>query len=175
MMPRPTTIGIRHEVLTLAREGMWQGAVADQVGLTRATVKSILQRHTAPRTLVSGKPTEAQRKTTPCKDRALMRMVREDRFMNDRALMARMRNLYGMRAGRKTINNQLFSRGHRAYRPTSKVSSCWLITTAVSTWGGHTGGRLWQWFIGSMSSSVTIPVFQLYHVDGRLRVRHLPG
>ena len=47
-------------------------------------------------------------------------MVRQDRFLIARALTARMRNLYGMRAGRTTVNNRLLSRGYRAYRPTTK-------------------------------------------------------
>ena len=34
---------IRHEVLALAREGMWLSAIAGRVGLTRATVYNILQ------------------------------------------------------------------------------------------------------------------------------------
>ena len=35
-MPRPTPMGIRHEVFALAREGIKQGAIAARVGLTRA-------------------------------------------------------------------------------------------------------------------------------------------
>ena len=38
MMPRPTIIDIRHEVLAVAREGIWQSAIAGHVGLTHATV-----------------------------------------------------------------------------------------------------------------------------------------
>ena len=34
--------------------------------------------------------------------------------------MVQIRNLYGMRAGRKAMNNLLFSRGYCAYRPTSE-------------------------------------------------------
>ena len=37
-------------------------------------------------------------------------MVRQDCFISARALTARMRNLYGMKAGRKAINNRLLSR-----------------------------------------------------------------
>ena len=44
-MPRPTPMGIRHEVFALAREGIKQGAIAARVGLTRATVNRILKRH----------------------------------------------------------------------------------------------------------------------------------
>ena len=119
-MPRPTPMGIRHEVFALAREGIKQGAIAARVGLTRVTVNRILKRHAATGSLVPGKSSGAPRKTTPRQDRALLRMVRQDRFLSARALTARMRNLYGMRAGRTTVNNQLLSRGYRAYRPTTK-------------------------------------------------------
>ena len=53
-MPRPTPMGIRHEVFALAREGMKQGAIAARVGLTRATVNCILKRHAATKSLVPG-------------------------------------------------------------------------------------------------------------------------
>ena len=119
-MPRPTPMSIRHEVFTLACEGIKQGAIAARVGLTRATVNRILKRHAATGSLVPGKSSGAPRKTTPRKYRVLLRMVRQDRFLGARALTARMRNLYGMRAGRTTVNNRLLSRGYRAYRPTTK-------------------------------------------------------
>ena len=106
-MPHPTPMGIRHEVFALAREGIKQGAIAACVGLTHATVNRILKRHAATGSLVPGKSSGAPRKTTPRQDRALLRMVRQDRFSSARALTARMRNLYGMRAGRTTVNNRL--------------------------------------------------------------------
>ena len=111
---------IRHEVFALACEGIRQGAIAARVGLTRATFISILKRHAAMGSLVPGKSSGAPRKTTPQQDRALLRVVRQDRFLRARALTARMRNLYGMRAGRTTVNNRLLSHGYRAYRPTTK-------------------------------------------------------
>ena len=119
-MPRPTPMGIRHEVFALAREGIKQGAIAACVGLTRATVNLILKRHAATGSLVPGKSSGAPRKTTPRQDRALLRMVRQDRFLSALALTARMRNLYGMRAGRTTVNNRLLSHSNRANRPTTK-------------------------------------------------------
>ena len=119
-MPRPNPMGIRHEVFALAREGIKQGAIAARMGLTHATFNRILKRHAATGSLVPGKSSGAPPKTTPRQDRALLRMVRQDRFLSARALTARMRNLYGMRAGRTTVNNGLLSRGYRAYRPTTK-------------------------------------------------------
>ena len=84
-MPRPTPMGIRHEVFALAREGIKQGAIAARVGLTRATVNHILKRHAATGSLVQGKSSGAPRKTTPRQDGALLRMVRQDRFLSARA------------------------------------------------------------------------------------------
>ena len=42
-MPRPTPLGIRHEVFALALEGIKQGAIAARVGLTHATINRILK------------------------------------------------------------------------------------------------------------------------------------
>ena len=52
-------------------------------------------------------------------------------------------------------------------------SPCWLPTIVVSTWSGRRGGGTWQWPTGSMSSSVMSR--DSNSVDGRLRVRRLPG
>ena len=170
-MPRPTPMGIRHEVFALAHEGIKQGAA--RVGLTRATVDLILKRHAATGSLVPGKSSGAPRNTTPRQDRALLRMVRQDRFLSARGLTARMRNLYGMRAGSITVNNRLMSRGYRAYRPTTKP----LLTANHRRLGLEWAQRLrnltvahWQHVIFGDESR-----FQLYPVDGWLRVRRLPG
>ena len=74
---------------------------------------------------VPGKSTGFSRKTTPCQDRVLLRMVWQDPFINALALTAWMRNLHGERASRKTINARHLSRGYCAYRPTRKT----LLTT----------------------------------------------
>ena len=172
-MPHPTPMGIRHEVFALAREGIKQGAIAARVGLTPATVNCILKRHAATGSLVPGMSSGAPRKTTPRQDRALLRMVRQDRFLSTRALTARMRNLYGMRAGRTTVNNRLLSRGYRAYRPTTKplltANHRRLRLEWAQRWRNLTVAH-WQHVIFGDESR-----FQLYRVDGRLRVRRLPG
>ena len=128
IMPRPTPIDIGYEVLALACEGMQKNAVAGRMGLTRATFNCILQRHAAIGTLVPGKSKGDPLKATRRQDHALFGMVWQDRFTSARALTAWIRNLYGMRAGRKTINNQFLSHSYRVYGPTRKP--CWLPTSA---------------------------------------------
>ena len=91
-------------------------------------------------------------------------------FIRARASSARMRNLYGMRAGPKTINKQLFFRGYRAYRPTRKL----LLTANHRRFRFEMAQNLtmtyWQHVIfGDDSRS------QLYSADGRLMVHCLPG
>ena len=142
-MPRPIPIGIRREVLALAREGMRQSDIAGPEGLTRVTVNSIPGRHSATGTLVPGKSTGPPQKTTPRQDYALLKMVRQDRFISARALMVRMRNLYGIRAGRKPSTTGSCPVVTLPIDPPG--SPCWLPTIAVSTWSGHRGGRTWQW------------------------------
>ena len=103
----------------------------------------------------------------------LLRMAQQDRFLSARALTVQMRNSYGMRDGRKTINNRLLSRGYCAYRPTRKPL---LISNHRRLWleWAHRWQNLtmahWQHVIFGDKSG-----FQLNLVDGRLRVRHLPG
>ena len=120
MMPRPTTMGTTHEVLALANEGMWKSAIAGRVGLTHATVNRFLWRHVATGYLVPDMSMGALRTTTSPQDRALLRMVWQDRFISALALAAWKRILYEMKAARKTINNWLWSRGYDAYRTTRK-------------------------------------------------------
>ena len=66
MMPHLFPIGITHEVLALAREGLRQRAIAGRVVLTRATVNCILWRHAATVTLVPGKSSEEHTSSGPC-------------------------------------------------------------------------------------------------------------
>ena len=89
-MLHPTPIGIRHEVLALAHEGMRQSAIAGRRGMTRATMNHIHRRHAATGTLVPGKSPGAPGKTKPRQDWALLRMVPQDRFLYARVLMVRM-------------------------------------------------------------------------------------
>ena len=100
-------------------------------------------------------------------------MVRQDRFLSARALTAQMRNLYGMRAGRTTVNDRLLSRGYRAYRPTTKplltANHRRLRLEWAQRWRNLTVAH-WQHVIFGDESR-----FQLYPVDGRLRVSRLPG
>ena len=94
-MPRPTLIGISHEVFAFAHES----AFAGRVGLTCATINHILKGHDATGTLVPGKSTAAPRQSTSHEDRALFKMVRQNCVISVCGLMARMANLYGIRAG----------------------------------------------------------------------------
>ena len=100
-------------------------------------------------------------------------MVWQDRFLSAGALTVRMRNLYGMRAGRTTVNNRPLSRGYRAYRPTTKplltANHRRLHLELAQRWRNLTVAN-WQHVIFGDESR-----FQLYPVDGRLRVRLLPG
>ena len=168
-MPRLTRMGIRHEGFAFARESIKQGAIAARVSLTRATVNGILKKHAATGSLVPGKSSGAPRKTTSQQDRALLRMVRQDRFLSARALMAQMRNRYGMRAGRTTVNNRLLSRGYRAYRPTTKplltANHRRLRLEWAQRWRNLTVAHWHHVIFGDESR------FELYPVDGRLKVR----
>ena len=89
-------------------------------------------------------------------------------FLSAQALTARLRNLYGMRAGRTMLNNRLLSRSYQAYRPTTKplltANHCRLRLEWAQRWRNLTVAH-WQHVIFGDESR--------FH--GRLRVRRLPG
>ena len=145
-----------------------ESAVAGHMSLTHATVNCILQRHAT-----TGTSKGAPRKTTPRQDRALFRMVQKDRFISARALMTRIRNLDGMRAGQKTINKRLLSHCYHAYRPNRK---------SLLTANHHRLHLEWAQRLQNLTMAHSQHVIfddesrlQLYLVDGWCRVRSLPG
>ena len=100
-------------------------------------------------------------------------MVRQHRFISVRASAAWTMNLYGIRAGRKTINNQLLSRVYCAYSPIKKLlliaNHHRLRLKWAQGWQNLTMAH-WQHVIFGDESR-----FQFYLVDGRLVVCRLPG
>ena len=100
-------------------------------------------------------------------------MVRQHRFISARASTAWTRNLYGIRASRKTINNQLLSRVNCAYSPIKKLlliaNHHRLRLKWAQGWQNLTMAH-WQHVIFGDESR-----FQFYLVDGRLVVCRLPG
>ena len=151
-MPRPTPMGIRHEVFALAREGIKQGAIAARMGLTRATVNRILK-GMLPLDLwcqasLQGLP-ERQHlgKTVHCSgwsDRIVSWVPGPWRRGWEICTE------WGLVAQRLTIDSCPVVTGHID----PQRSPCWLPTTVVSAWSGCRGGGVWQWPTGSMSSSV---------------------
>ena len=110
------------------------------VGLTHAIVNHIFRTHAATGNLVPGKSTGTPWKNTPLQDRALLRMVWQDRSISARALTAQMKNLYGMKAGWKAISNRLLSAVTVLIDPQRRP--CWV--SAVSAWSGKRCGNTWQ-------------------------------
>ena len=137
--------------------------------LITATVNCIPWRYAATGILVPGKSTGAPRKTTPHQDHPFLRMVRHDRFINAPALTAQMRNLGGMSAGQKIINNLLLlpidPQGNLCWLPANHRFLCleWAQRCLNLTMA------YWQHVIFSDMSR-----FQFFLVDGRLRVHLLP-
>ena len=129
--------------------------------------------HAAAGTLVPGKSTGAPGETTAHQDRALLTMVQQDRFVSARTLTARVRNLYGIRAGRKTINDRLLSRGSRAYRDTRKrlltANHRHLRLEWAQRWQNLSMAHCQRVIFGDGSR------FQSYPVDDMLKVLRLPG
>ena len=158
-MPCSTPISIRHEVPALAHEGIRQSAIASH-GSDSCYHQAHLLEAYCHWNLVTGKSmdggsSEDHTSSRPC----FVQDVWQDRFISARTLMAQMRNLYGMRAVCKTINDRLLSHGHHAYRPTRKP----LLTTAVSTY---------------LRTEVAKPdngPLAAYHLRWRVQIPTLPG
>ena len=118
-------------------------------------------------------PLGAPQKITSCQNHALFRMVWQDRFISARALTVQVRNLYGKRAGRKTISNRLLSCGYHDYRPTNKPPMTTIHRRLCLEWAQRWQNLTmahWQHVIFGDESR-----FHLYLVDVRLRIRPLPG
>ena len=75
--------------------------------------------------------------------------------------------------GRTMVNNRLLSRGYRAYRPTTKP----LLTANHRRLRLEWAQRWWNLSVAHWQHVIfgDESRFQLYPVDGRLRVRRLPG
>ena len=156
IMPRQTHIGIRPEVRALAHElpstAFSRGMLPLELWC-QASLWGLLGRPHPSRTCsVQDGPT--------CS------------FNRCSGLTAWMRNFYGMRAGRKTMNSRLLFRAYRAYRPTRKPlltanHSCLRLGWAQS-WQNRIMA-LWQRVIFGDESG-----FQLYLVNGRRRLYSLP-
>ena len=152
---------------------MRQSVIASRVGLNHAAVKRILLGGDATGTLVPGMSMGAFQKTTPRQNCALLRMVREYRFISARAMTAQIRNSYRIRAARKTIKNRLLSRSYHAFKFARKTllidNHCLFRLEWGQRWHNLTMAH-WQHVISGEESK-----FQLYPVDGRLRICCLPG
>ena len=170
-MSRPAPIRASHKLFALARKSMCQGDIAAKIAVARKNVNRIVLRQVATASQEPGKSAAALRKTTARQECALFRMVHEDRFKSARALIERMRNLYGVSVGRRTINNRLVARGYHARRiPRNPLVTAnhhrlridWSRQNlTVAAWSHVIWGDEWS--------------FQLYPVDGHMGVRRLPG
>ena len=149
-MPRPTPMGIRHEVFALAREGYCCPCGFDSCYRQPSTAYS---KGTLPLDLwcqasLQGLP-ERQHlgKTVHC-------WIWSDRIVS--WVLGPWRRgweictEWGLVAQRLTTDSCPVVTGHID----PQRSPCWLPTTVVSAWSGRRGGVTWQWPTGSMSSSV---------------------
>ena len=165
-MPHPTLIGIRHEILARPHEG---GKCCCWSHESDSCYCQLYPPEACCHWNVQGAP----RKTAPRQDCALFRMVQKDRFISARALTARIRNLYGTRAGQKTINKRLLSHCYHAYRPNRK---------SLLTANHHCLHLEWAQSLQNLTMAHSQHVIfgdesrlQLYLADGWCRVRSLPG
>ena len=106
------------------------------------------------------KSTGASRNTTACQECALLRMVHEGDSKSAHALTERMRNLYGVYVGRKTINHRLMTRGYRVSRKLRNPSMTANNPRLCRNCRWHGDGRTWLWLLGPLSSWEVSHVFR---------------
>ena len=135
-------------------------------------IDHILLRQVATASLEPGKSTGAPWKSTAHQKRALFRKVCEYRFNIARTLTERMSILYAECVGRKMINNRLAARGYHARKflrkPMLTANHRRLCLDWAWSWQNLTAAD-WSHVIWGYESR-----FQLYPVDGHIRVRRLP-
>ena len=136
---------------------MRQSAIACWIGLTRATVNHIFQRHAATGTLCQVSPRGLLRR--PHLVKSVLCWGWSDRIASYMLWPWWCRWGICMEWGLAGKPSTVSCYPVVTVPIDPHGNSCWLPTTAVSAWSGRGGGRTWQWSIGSMSSSVTSPDF----------------
>lgn len=172
-MPRPTGIGIRHQILAYADTGMSQSAIAERVGVRRETVNRILKHNRDTGDLRPGKSTGRPRISTERDDRVLGRLTRQDRLAPCTTLRTRWYQSTNVRATARTVNNRVIQMGYRARRCAVKPKLTARHRRDRLAWARQyrnlTVGH-WEHVVFADESR-----FQLFPVDGRLRVRRQTG
>ena len=139
IMPWSTPIGLRHEVLAVAREGKRQCAIAHRVGITHVTINHILQRHATTGSLGPGSPQYSER--TALKVHVLW--LRGCATCMESGLAARL----------STID--LWPVAIVLAGPWGRPH--WLPIITECAWPVHRGGGIWPSPNGSTSSLATSP------------------
>lgn len=172
-MPRPTDMGTRQSILVLSRTGMRQGAIAQSVGVTRATVNRILQRHQRTGNVAPDKSSGRPKVTTRRMDRFILLSVRRNRRVTVGTLQRRLRRDFGLNISLRTINNRLLSLGFRACR------TVWFPKlTPQHRYNRRVWARRHQNLTVAHWGHVIFADesrFMLYRKDGRMRVRRMRG
>ena len=134
-MPRHISIKARDGILTLACEGMQQGAIAPCVGVTRVTFDRIHQNHDNEHEhSVGSERTMWGRSVFDCDDVKLVWWM-----------------------GWAQVNRQQAGNFSYIVRVGLWGSSHWLQTTADCTWSVHSGGGTWLCPTDNMPSLVKSP------------------
>lgn len=172
-MPRPTGIGVRHQILALSQAGLSQLDFAERVGVRRETVCRILVRRRETGRLDPGRSTGRPRISTERDDHQLQRWARQDRFKSCSALRTEWLQGNEIEAHRRTINGRLLQMGYRA--------RCTVLKPKLMP--RHNRNRLaWSRNLRNLTVAHWQDVafadesrFMLFPADGRLRVRRRAG
>lgn len=172
-MPRPTGIGLRHQILAFSQAGLSQLDIAERVGVRRETVSRILVRRRETGSLDPGRSTGRPRISTERDDRQLQRWARRDRFESCSALRDKWLQGNEIEAHRRTINGRLLQMGYRARRTVLKPKLMPRHKINRLAWSRNLRNLTvahWQHVVFADESR-----FMLFPVDGRLRVRRRAG
>ena len=158
--------------------GHWQNGrsyteIARQLRVHRNTVYGVVKRYRERGTVVPRRSTGRKRITTDREDRALFRIVRNNRRLSAQRLRGEWQLQANVRVSRQTVNRRLLLRGYRARRLVKAPRLSNAAKRRRLQWArGHLDRQLLQWRHAVFCDESR---FLLYRVDGRHRVRRARG
>lgn len=173
MMPGPIGIGRRHRIIALAETGRSQQAIAENVGVTRETVNRILKRNRETGSVDPGRSTGRPRASTERQDRVLRRIAVLDRSQSCNTLRTEWGDRANVHVSRRTVNGRLLQMGYRSRKCAVKPKLTQRHRRDRLAWAMQYRNltvQHWQHVVFADESR-----FPLFVVDGRRRVRRLPG
>ena len=172
-MGRPLSPAKAGEIIGHWRNRRTYSEIARQMQVHRNTVYGVIKRYREQGTLVPRRSTGRRRITTARDDRALFRIMRDNRRFCAQRLRAEWQNQTNIRVSRQTVNRRLLSRGYMARRLVKAPRLSNAAKRRRLQWAReHLNRHAQHWRHAVFCDESR---FLLHRVDGRYRVRRSRG